>query len=294
MTRLIDAHVHVYPPEINRDPLGWARVHREEAWAGLTTRVRRSGRPVQSFPSVDDLLREMDRAQIERAILLGWYWENAASCRLQNDFYAQCVHAHPLRLSAMATIQPRLGAEAVTAEMVRARAAGLRGLGELSPHAQGYAMDHAGFRRALTLAAEWHWPVNLHVTDPNTREYPGRVETPLDDFLALARAHPSVNFVLAHWGGLLPLRDSRAGELTNVFLDTAASPLTYDASVWERVLAHFPAERVLFGSDFPLNLFPNLDAEPSIVRFADEARASGAPTAVLADNVRRLLRLPAG
>jgi hypothetical protein len=48
---------------------------------------------------------------------------------------------------------------------------------------------------------------------------------------------------------------------------------------------------VLFGSDFPLNLYPKLDESPSLRRFVVEAREGGADAAVLGDNARRLLRL---
>lgn len=272
---IIDAHVHLYPPEVARDPAGWARTAVEPHWATLCTRVRRDGRAVQTFPTVDELLREMDAAGVARAVLLGWYWERAETCAGQNRFYAQCVRAHPDRLSAFATVQPAAGEETAVTELRRAHGEGLVGVGELSPHSQGHAVDSAAFGAVLALAAELKLPVNLHVTDPASRSFPGRVETPLADFTRLARAWPQVKFVLAHWGGLLPLVDASVRGLGNVSYDTAASPLLYDAGVWEKFLAVVPRERVLFGSDFPLNLYPKLDAAPRLGRFVAEARAAG-------------------
>jgi predicted TIM-barrel fold metal-dependent hydrolase len=290
--RVIDCHVHLYPAEANRDPVGWAAAHGEEEWAGMCARRRKDGLAVQTFPSVDELLREMDRAEVERAVLLGWYWNRLENCAGQNRFFAECVRAHPERLAAFATIQPRGAArDAVRAEMRRARDEGLAGLGELSPHTQGYGIDDPVFRDALAHAAEWRWPVNLHVTDPNSRIYPGRVETSLEDFMRLAREWPRVRFVLAHWGGLLPLRDPAAEALPNLYYDTAASPLIYDDSVWERFLATVPDRRVLFGSDFPLNNYPKLDPAPAMARFVAEAKAARAPETVLRENALRLLGL---
>lgn len=291
--RVIDSHVHLYPPETNSAPAAWGSIRGEDSWVSMCTRQRKNGRPVQRFPSVDELLRKMDRAGIERAVLLGWYWVRASTCREQNAFYAECVRVHPDRLTAFATLQPRAGAGETLAEMRRARDGGLSGLGELCPQAQGYAIDDAVFGQVLALAAELRWPVNLHVTDPNSRDYPGRVETPLDDFMRLARAWPQVDFVLAHWGGLLPLRDPTARDLPNLLYDTAASPLLYDNSVWPRFLALVPNDRVWFGSDFPLNNYPKLDAEPSMRRLITEAVGAGVPAAVLAENVARRLGLPA-
>ena len=290
---LIDAHVHLYPPEVGRDPVTWAADAGEPHWATLCTRCRPGGRPVQTFPSVDELLREMDAAGVSRAVLLGWYWETPATCAWQNRFYAECVRAHPDRLSAFATVHPAAGRDATLGEIRRSHSEGLIGLGELSPHSQGVPIDDPVLAEVLRLAGELRMPVNLHVTDPASRPYPGRIETPLRDFVRLAGNFPSTNFILAHWGGLLPLTaaGANAATLPNIFYDTAASPLLYGADVWPRALAACGAECVLFGSDFPLNLYPKLDAAPRMARFIAEARAGGAGAAVLGGNAVRLFRL---
>jgi predicted TIM-barrel fold metal-dependent hydrolase len=289
--RIIDSHVHLYPPVLNADPAGWAAAHGEAHWAVLGTRRRADGRAVQAFPGVDELLREMDAAGVGRAVLLGWYWEKLETCAWQNRFSAQCVRAHPDRFVAFAALQPRGGHWPNLTEMHRARDEGLTGVGELSPHSQGYAMDDPVFREVLVLAADWKLPVNLHVTDPEGRAYPGRVGTPLEDFARLAREFPNVTFILAHWGGLLPLRDTNAAALPNVFYDTAASPLLYDASVWRRFIDTVGTERVLFGSDYPLNLYPKLETGPEMKRLIAEAKTGGANDAVMGDNAARLFRL---
>jgi predicted TIM-barrel fold metal-dependent hydrolase len=292
MLRAIDGHVHLYPPEVNRDPAAWAAAHGESHWATLCTRRRRDGRAVQSFPAVDELLAAMDAAAIERAVLLGWYWETAASCARQNRYYAACLRAFPDRLAAFATLHPAMGREALGAELRRTRDDGFAGLGELSPHAQGYGVDDPVFASALALAAEWGWPVNLHAADPAGRAYPGRIATPLDDFVWLAERFPGVRFILAHWGGLLPLRTAGAALPPNLYYDSAASPLEHGAGVWSQVTAAVGADRVIFGSDFPLNLYPQLDAAPNLPRFVAEARAAlpeAARPAVLRDNVCRLV-----
>jgi len=288
---LIDAHVHLYPSELNADPAGWAEGCGETHWAALCVRRRKDGKAVQIFPSVDELLREMDRAGVGRAVLLGWYWENFGTCVWQNRFYADCVRAHPDRLAGFATVDPRVGAGAALAEVRRAHADGLIGLGELSPHAQGYGVDDPGFREVLALAGKLKLPVNLHVTDPERRSYPGRVETPFGDFTRLAREFPKVTFILAHWGGLLPLHDPQVLALPNILYDTAASPLLYDDGVWRRFLGVVPRGRVLFGSDYPLNLYPKLDTTPSMPRLIAEAKGnlSGDEVSAVSEaNARRL------
>ncbi len=272
---LTDSHVHLYPPAVNRHPPGWAKKQGEPHWALLCTRRRKDGRAVQGFPGVAALLRAMDAAGVARAVLLGWYWEKPETCAQQNRFYASCVRAHPDRLAAFATVQPAAGRKAALDEVRRAAGEGLRGLGELSPHSQGYRVDDAIFGAVLKLAAKLKLPVNLHVTDPDSRDYPGRVATPLKDFVWLAQKHPETTFILAHWGGLLPLRNPAALKLKNLFYDTAASPLLYDEGIWRKFLTQVPAERVLFGSDYPLNAYPRIDEEPVMARLVAELHRSG-------------------
>jgi predicted TIM-barrel fold metal-dependent hydrolase len=288
---VIDAHVHLYPAEVDRDPAAWAATRGENHWALLCTRTRKDGRRVQSLPTIDGLLAAMDLAGIERAVLLGWYWESPETCAWQNRFYAACVRVHPDRLAAFATLHVGAGRDTTLAEVRRAKDEGLIGLGELSPHSQGYAVDDPVFGEVLTLAGELGMPVNLHVTDPDSRRYPGWVSTPADDFVRVAERFPQTTLVLAHWGGMLPLRDPRFAGLKNVFYDTAASPLMYGAEVWPRALAAVGAERVLFGSDFPLNLYPRVSVEAEMARFVTEARSAGAGADVLGANAKRVLGL---
>ncbi|MEO5961373.1 MAG: amidohydrolase family protein [Opitutaceae bacterium] len=288
---IIDAHVHLYPAEVDRDPAAWAAAAGEAHWALLCTRTRRDGRRVQSLPTIDGLLAAMDAAGVARAVLLGWYWEKPETCAWQNRFYAAGVKAHPDRLSAFATLHPRAGREVTLAEVRRAHGEGLVGLGELSPHSQGFTVDDPVFGDALALAEELKMPVNLHASDPDARKFPGWVATPADDFVGLARGFPNVTFVLAHWGGMLPLRDARFATLANVYYDTAASPLMYDAGIWSRAVPALGAERVLFGSDYPLNLYPRVAVEAEMAKFLAEARAGGVSAEILGGNARRLLRI---
>lgn len=291
--RVIDAHVHLYPPEAGREPTAWAAVHREKHWATLCTRRRKTGRMVQGFPTVEQLLRQMDSAGISKAVLLGWYWENHATCVIQNRFYAGCVRSHPDRLAAFATVHPS-AREFALAEVRNAKDAGLIGLGELSPHSQGVDLTDPWWIKLLELAGELKLPVNLHVTDPKSAMYPGRVETPLADFVRLARKFPATQFILAHWGGGLAF-EAESQTLPNVYYDTAASPLLDGADVWTRGAAATATDRTLFGSDYPLILYPKTEMEPGFEGILQEVNSTGLSaawkSALLGGNAARLLDL---
>ena len=66
----------------------------------------------------------------------------------------------------------------------------------------------------------------------------------------------------------------------------------YGYQIQNGALEIVPEERVLFGSDYPLNLYPKLDIEPSLLRLVEEAKASGIDSDIFGANARRLLRLP--
>ncbi|MDF9832691.1 putative TIM-barrel fold metal-dependent hydrolase [Ereboglobus sp. PH5-5] len=306
---IVDSHVHLYPPELNAAPAEWAAAHGEAHWAVLCTRTRKDGRRVQEFPSVDELLRAMDAAGVARAVLQGWYWERPETCEWQNGFYEKCVRAHPDRLSACAALHPGAGADAARESVRRAAEAGFVGLGELSPHSQGVMADAAArdaMDAALALAGELGLSVCMHVTESageaGRRNYPGKVETPLGDFVRWARRHPGTRFVLAHWGARLPL-DAEWSEsvrnLGNIFYDTAASPLTYGANtsagIWREMADASGAERVLFGTDYPLVLYPknnDANAADSMASLIAEARTGELSEmeleAVLGGNAKRV------
>jgi predicted TIM-barrel fold metal-dependent hydrolase len=279
---IIDAHVHLYPDAANQDPAEWARARHEPYWAALVTRRRKDGSAVQEFPSLAELVRDMDAAGIDQAVLLGWYWEHHATCVEQNRFYADCLKAEPARFKAFATVHAQAG-EAALDEIRWARDAGFSGIGELSPHSQGVRLDDPAWRDILKLAGQLRLPVNLHVTDPNSKPYPGRRETPLADFVAMAREFPWTKFILAHWGGGLAF-DTENHILPNVYYDTAASPLLYDADAWTKA----PPGRVLFGSDYPLVLYPKQSGKAEFQGILREAQSAGAEPALFAANAEQL------
>jgi predicted TIM-barrel fold metal-dependent hydrolase len=256
---------------------------------------RPDGRQVQGWAGVAQMLRDMDAAGIERAILQGWYWEAPATCDEHNRLMAEAIAAHPDRLSAVATFHPA-GGDGAVSSLRRARDAGFVGLGELCPEAQGFAHEDPIFERVLGLAAEWSWPVTLHVTEPAGRDYPGRVDTPLMKIVALAGSHPGVTFVLAHWGGLLPffeMNASVARSLANAVYDTAASPLIYGDGITRSVVSSIGSGRILFGSDYPI--LPRGGAVLTFEPFLNVVREGGLSSTELQDilggNARALYRL---
>jgi len=293
---IIDGHIHMYPPEVHQDPMGWARSADEPYWALLI--ADRPGRPsLQGWATVERLLSDMDRAGVERVVMQGMYWQHLETCIVQNNWYIERCSQYPDRLMGFAVVQPTAGNRALD-EVRRAVDAGLRGLGEMLPCAQGYDIRDPGFLRVVELLIELKVPLCLHVSEPVGHVYPGKSTTPLEDYYWLATEYPELKLILAHWGGLLPCYELMKGvrnQLKNVYYDTAATPLLYHQDVYQAVVSIVGPQKILYGSDYPLLVYPRQEKVPGFSRLLDEIRGSGLSPdeldLVLGGNIARLLGL---
>ena len=287
----VDAHVHVYPAEVAADPAAWGRAHGEPGWTQCVAPAGR--RSLQGWADADSLVAAMDRAGIATCVMLGWYWERQETCELQNAWHLDGIRRHPGRLVGFAAVQPAAGRRAVES-LERSLDAGLCGIGEILPQAQGFSLGDPAWRAIVERAAHRRLPVTLHATDPSAGPAAGP-PTPLGDYLDLARAFPGATFILAHWGGGLALNALPEGETLppNVCFDTAASPLLHDPGVFRRAVDRVGAGRILYGSDYPLLVYPKLQRAPSFQPFLDEIAGAGLDAAeteqIMGANARRLL-----
>ncbi len=290
---VIDVHTHLYPDEPRRDPRGWGEPRGEAHWCNCVAPTDMPS--IQGWATVDTLLRDMDAAGVEKVILLGWYWENPQTCEEQNQWYARWMREHPDRIGAFAALNAT-APDAAPDAIDRAADNGFLGIGECLPQVQGHTLRERCWTQVVEACIERDLPINLHVTEPAGHDYPGKVQTPLEDYVWLAGEYPQAKLILAHWGGLLPLFEMNPTvrrKMANVLYDTAASPLLYDKAVFRTVLDAIGPERILYGSDYPLRLYPGRLKEPDFHTFLDEIRSAGLSQdeldAVLHGNARKLL-----
>lgn len=276
MALVIDSHVHLYPKEVSRDPAAWAVSRSERHWSRLVL-PRDGRRSLQGWGDVDDLLGEMDRAGVDRAVLQGWYWEHQETCDWQNAYYADCIRAHPDRLSAFASVQPKSGRKA-TDEVHRCRDQGFLGLGELCPAAQNGELGDPNWMEVMHLASDLDLIVLFHADEMVGRRHPGRVFTPPEDLQLVLEECPSLRVVLAHLGGGLVFHCLNRGAgsfLKRVWFDTAASALIYRNAVHAAAVACGAGDRILFGSDYPLITHPKETDQPDLARDLEDVRSAG-------------------
>ena len=278
---IVDFHTHVFPPQLVRER---ERLAQDEAlFAELY------GDPAARLATAADLPASMDAAAIDVSVILGFAWRDPDLCRRHNDYLLQAAAESNGRLVPFCNLPLGAGAETLEAEARRCLALGARGFGELRPESQDCDTAGPAGEALAAIATQAGMPLLFHVSEPVGHAYPGKAGFSLSAFAAFTAAHPGVRVVGAHWGGGLPfyaLMPEVAALLAAACFDTAASSLLYGPDIYERGVELAGAERVLFGSDFPL-----LAQSRSRRRIESSGLDPAAKALVLGENARRLLGL---
>jgi predicted TIM-barrel fold metal-dependent hydrolase len=245
--------------------------------------------PKATLATAEDLVASLDRAGVDMAVAVGIGWEDPRLAQAANDYIAEAVSRFPSRLVGFCGVNPLWG-DAALAEVERCARAGLRGIGELHPDTQGFFLDDRDVMGPLMdLALKLGIPVLTHASEPVGHPYPGKGATTPDRLLGLVAAHPDNTVIAAHWGGGLPfyaLMPEVAEAMTNLHFDCAASPLLYGGRVFTTVAALVGADRVLFGTDFPL-----ITHRRMLRQIRESGLAADDQSMILGGNAERLLGL---
>ncbi len=127
------------------------------------------------------------------------------------------------------------------AEIEKAASRGVKLIGELVPYMHGWSdYSSKGFSEILDAAEKFNMTVSLHTMN-------------LDEMRAMAKNHKNVNFVFAHPGE--PSRIAEHIEVMkvcpNVHLDLSGGGL-HRFGILKKLCREVGAERIIFGSDYPL------------------------------------------
>lgn len=270
MPLIVDGHVHAYPATVFESARTWAAQRDETWWADCVAPTDRPS--IQGWADLDQLLRDMDAAGVDQAVMLGWYWQHQTTCEENNQWMARWRRAHPDRLRAFAAVNPAAGRTAID-QTRRWLDDGFNGIGELLDRVQGFRYADSTFAALAELARRYDVPCNLHVTDPQLDQRPGMQPTPLADFTTLATTFPDNTFILAHLGGGLAL-DPGHRLPPNLYFDTAAVPLIYAPTCYRQAINTVGIDRVIFGSDYPLRVYPRRGPTPDFIRQIDAIRGT--------------------
>ena len=275
---IIDFHTHIFPE--------WLRGNRERYLVRDATFAELFASPKAAMSTADELVEAMDRDGVDRSVVMGIGWTDPGLARESNDYIIESVGRHPGRLTGFAGVNPGWG-EPASREAERCAKAGLKGIGELHPDAQGFDLGSVDVMTPLIeVVRENRLVVTTHSSEPVGHSYPGKGETRPELLWRFVQNFPDVDVVCAHWGGGLPfyaLMPEVAGGLGRVYFDTAASPFLYDREVFGTVSSLVGADRILLGSDYPLlrasRLLGQVDA--SGISASDKAAIKGGNAARL-------------
>jgi predicted TIM-barrel fold metal-dependent hydrolase len=233
----------------------------------------------QPLPSEAEFLSGLDRFGIEAACIFtlqGFYGD----CRRHNDALAARARRHPDRLIPFATVDPKLGEEAVV-ELERCLADPLfRGV-KFHPWVQAFApsMVRSTMIDLLRCAAKHHAPVLFHDgTPPYSTTF---------QIAAVARWVPEATILLGHAG----LSDYvvAAGQLVREIPNLYACLCGPRAGQVPYLVQAGGVDKVLFGSDFGFTDWTILAEFLDSVREADFDDQT--MHRILYQNAARLLRL---
>ncbi|MGD9117105.1 MAG: amidohydrolase family protein, partial [Dehalococcoidia bacterium] len=153
------------------------------------------------------------------------------------------------------SVQPQ-STKAAVAEIERCAKAGLRGVGEIRPDLQLFDLDDESVVAPFVEALIEHNLILLtHASEPVGHSYPGKGGVTPDVLYPFIANHPELTLVCGHWGGGLlfyNLMPEVKEAMANVYFDTAASPFLYTPEVYRQGIKLAGADKILFGSDYPL------------------------------------------
>jgi uncharacterized protein len=244
---IVDFHTHVFPPEVvARREVFCAR----DPWLGELY-----GNPRARMATVDNLLASMEADGVDVSVIFPFGWSDAGLAEECNTYVMQAMRDHPGRLIGLASVQPRAGARAI-AELERCARAGMPGFGELMPHGQGYRLGDTALLAPLAEAAQALGLFALtHASEPVGHAYLGKGDVDAAELYGFVLAFPGLRVVAAHWGGGFPfyeLMPEVRAAAANLWYDTAASAYLYRPEVFSVVARAAGAEKILWGSDYPL------------------------------------------
>jgi predicted TIM-barrel fold metal-dependent hydrolase len=294
---IVDVHAHVFPPAVRDRRAGL--LADEPAFAAIYSDAS------AAMATADDVLASMDAAGVDRTVIVNFAWRAEALIDETNEYILDCASRSSGRLIPFVSVHlaggPRHGgpdmeeAPAATGTDPRAKiralvSAGARGIGELRPEDSGYNFANSDEADVLAwAAAAFDLPLLVHASEPVGHAYPGKEGLPIAALYSFAKAAQGVSVIAAHWGGGLPfyaLMPEVRDAIDSMYFDTAASHLLYDPAIYRRVIDAVGADKVLFGSDFPLT---------TQAKALERARAAGLDdgelAAVLGGNAAQLLGL---
>lgn len=276
---IIDFHTHALPPRVKNNRSRY--VESDAAFSEIYLSER------AAIATTDDLIANMDRDGIDISVIVNYGWSTHDFCVETNDYILESIARYPKRLIGFCAVS-NYHDDASLAEIERCVRGGIKGVGELRPDIQLPEKLNQGMVAPFSrLLLKHHLILLTHASDPVGHLYKGKGTATPEKLYKFISSFTGVPVVCAHWGGGLPfytLMPEVRQALENVYFDTAVSPFLYRPEIYRYVRDLIGADRILFGSDYPVMAPSRLLKEIDNVELSDEDRQM-----ILSGNARRLL-----
>jgi len=275
---IIDFHTHVLPPQIKKNRGKY--IDNDPCFAILYSD------PKARLATADELIASMDKDGVDISVIANYGWTTHELCVEINDYILESVARYPKRLVGFCSVQPN-SYDAAIAEIERCARGGIRGVGELRPDLQLFDLRDEMMEPFVEVMRKHKLILLTHTSEPVGHDYPGKGGITPDVLYPFITSFPDLTIVCAHWGGGLPfyaLMPEVKQAMNNVLFDTAASPFLYSSQIYSQVIQLVGADKILFGSDYPLLAQSRLLNEINSLDLSEETKSL-----ILSGNAQRLL-----
>jgi predicted TIM-barrel fold metal-dependent hydrolase len=284
LAMIIDFHTHIFPPEIKKNRQKY--IDNDPCFAILYSQKN------ARLATADELIDSMDSNEIDVSVVLNIGWVTQELCVETNEYILESIARFPQRLVGFCAVQPR-STESALDEIKRCAKGGIKGVGEIRPDIQLIDFNDNSVIQPFIELLKMHKLILLsHASEPVGHNYAGKGTVTPEVIYSIITSYPDLTIVCAHWGGGLPfyaLMPEVKQVMNNVYFDTAASPFLYSPQVYNQVIQLVGAEKILFGSDYPLLTQKRLIREIRSLELPEEKKSL-----ILSGNARRLLGIKLG
>ena len=276
---IVDFHTHIFAPDIV--------AHRDAYFDDRNFAALYADQSARLIDA-NALIKAMDEMKVDRSVAMGFPWLTEKLCRKQNEYFVESSNLTSNRILCFGSV-PVKDKKALRRTVREIASFKLSGIGETAFYDGLNNKSSQYLHNLLEAAEEYALPVCIHVNEPVGHLYPGKYEPNISLMYDIIKEHPKALIILAHWGGGFPfyeLMPEVKGALKNVYYDCAASPFLYDEQIFSVVISLVGAQKILFGSDYPLISFKRyIDQINKIVNSAKERKL------ILGGNAESILAL---
>jgi predicted TIM-barrel fold metal-dependent hydrolase len=269
-TRVIDAHVHLFPERVSTAIWAWFDAN---------------GWPIRYKLSADDVVQFLTARGVERIVGLV-YAHKPGLAESLNAFIADLAHRHPSVIPCGTVLPGEQGTRAIVARAFAHH--GLAGI-KIHCHVQCVAPDDPRLDPVYDEAAAADRPVIIHAgREPASDAYRCDVHA-LCSAAAVRRAlerHPGLTLIVPHLGAdEFDAFDALLDDFPRLMLDTTMMLADYFPIAPPHGFLRRRADRLIYGTDFP-NIPYAWDRE--LKRMTTTELSAAARDAILFANAARL------